>query len=39
MRIQNPTDVQIAAIPKVLAGGNVAIQSYTGSGKVGRKDK
>jgi superfamily II DNA/RNA helicase len=28
-----PTDIQAAAIPEVLAGGNVAIQSYTGSGK------
>ncbi len=29
-----PTPVQTAAIPKVLQGGNVAVQCYTGSGKV-----
>jgi hypothetical protein len=32
--ILRPSPVQEAAIPKVLAGSNVAIQSYTGSGKV-----
>ncbi len=34
MKIEKPTQVQIAAIPKVLSGSNVAIQCYTGSGKV-----
>lgn len=34
MGIKEPTQVQEAAIPKVLAGTNVAIQCYTGSGKV-----
>lgn len=29
-----PTAVQAASIPRVLEGGNVAIQCYTGSGKV-----
>lgn len=29
-----PTAVQAAAIPRVLEGGNVAVQCYTGSGKV-----
>ena len=29
-----PTDVQREAIPKALTGTNVAIQCYTGSGKV-----
>ena len=32
--IMSPTEVQAAAIPRVLQGGNVAIQCYTGSGKV-----
>lgn len=32
--IVEPTPVQAAAIPKVLQGGNVAVQCYTGSGKV-----
>jgi superfamily II DNA/RNA helicase len=32
--IMDPTEVQAAAIPRVLQGGNVAIQCYTGSGKV-----
>lgn len=32
--IIEPTPVQAAAIPKVLQGGNVAVQCYTGSGKV-----
>jgi superfamily II DNA/RNA helicase len=33
MDVQGPTPVQEAAIPHVLRGENVAIQSYTGSGK------
>ncbi|EIE21911.1 P-loop containing nucleoside triphosphate hydrolase protein [Coccomyxa subellipsoidea C-169] len=33
MGISEPTQVQDASIPKVLKGGNVAIQCYTGSGK------
>ena len=32
--VQMPTPVQEAAIPRVLRGENIAIQSYTGSGKV-----
>ena len=32
--VQTPTPVQEAAIPRVLRGENIAIQSYTGSGKV-----
>ncbi len=32
--VQAPTPVQQAAIPRVLSGENIAIQSYTGSGKV-----
>ncbi|KAK9813006.1 hypothetical protein WJX72_007336 [[Myrmecia] bisecta] len=31
--VNEPTPVQLAAIPEVLKGGNIAIQSYTGSGK------
>lgn len=33
--VQAPTAVQQAAIPAVLSGKNVALQCYTGSGKVG----
>eukprot|EP00884_Botryococcus_braunii_P006446 jgi/Botrbrau1/15802/Bobra.4_1s0152.1 len=33
LRIRVPTDIQAAAIPRVLAGANVGIKSYTGSGK------
>lgn len=33
MGITQPTDVQRAAIPEILARANVAVQSYTGSGK------
>jgi hypothetical protein len=36
MDVQGPTPVQEAAIPHVLRGENVAIQSYTGSGKARR---
>jgi hypothetical protein len=32
--IRQPSPIQTVAIPKVLAGANCAIQSYTGSGKV-----
>lgn len=32
--IQSPTPVQCEAIPRILAGENVAVQCYTGSGKV-----
>ena len=32
--IHAPSDIQAAAIPKVFMGTSVAIQSYTGSGKV-----
>lgn len=32
--VQAPTAIQQAAIPAVLAGKNVALQCYTGSGKV-----
>lgn len=32
--IVEPTAVQAASIPRVLQGGNVAMQCYTGSGKV-----
>ncbi len=32
--IVEPTLIQEAAIPQVLQGGNVAMQCYTGSGKV-----
>ena len=32
--VQAPTAVQQAAIPAVLSGKNVALQCYTGSGKV-----
>ena len=34
MGVLQPTDVQREAIPKALTGTNVAIQCYTGSGKV-----
>ena len=34
MGVLQPTDVQQEAIPKALTGTNVAIQCYTGSGKV-----
>lgn len=33
--VHEATPVQSAAIPAILTGKNVAIQSYTGSGKVG----
>ncbi len=33
-QILGPTPVQAAAIPQILAGANVAVQCYTGSGKV-----
>lgn len=33
MGIREPTDVQRAAIPTILAGNNSAVQCYTGSGK------
>lgn len=33
--ITTPSPIQEAAIPALLQGGNAAIQSYTGSGKVG----
>lgn len=32
--ITSPSPIQAASIPEVLSGSNVAIQSYTGSGKV-----
>ena len=31
--IHEPTEVQQAAIPAILAGGNTAVRCYTGSGK------
>lgn len=33
MNIESPTDVQLATIPHITAGRNVAVQCYTGSGK------
>jgi hypothetical protein len=35
MGVLQPTQVQQKAIPKALTGVNLAIQCYTGSGKVG----
>ena len=35
MGVLQPTQVQQEAIPKALTGVNIAIQCYTGSGKVG----
>ena len=32
--IMEPTPVQLEAIPHILRGSDVAVQSYTGSGKV-----
>jgi superfamily II DNA/RNA helicase len=32
--IAQPSPIQAAAMPRLLAGSNAAIQSYTGSGKV-----
>jgi hypothetical protein len=32
--ITQPSPIQAAAMPRLLAGSNAAIQSYTGSGKV-----
>ena len=32
--VQKPTAVQVAAIPAIISGRNVAMQCYTGSGKV-----
>ena len=32
--IAEPTPVQLEAIPQILSGSDVAVQSYTGSGKV-----
>ncbi len=32
--VVQPTEVQSEAIPRALTGANVAIQCYTGSGKV-----
>lgn len=34
MGVLQPTEVQLAAIPKALTGVNLAVQCYTGSGKV-----
>lgn len=34
LSITAPSPIQSAAVPAVLSGDNVAIQSYTGSGKV-----
>lgn len=36
MGARKPSPIQAAAIPRVLSGANCAVQSYTGSGKVGR---
>lgn len=32
--VGRPSAIQITALPAVLTGGNCAVQSYTGSGKV-----
>lgn len=32
--IETPSDIQIQAIPRILEGDTLAIQSFTGSGKV-----
>jgi superfamily II DNA/RNA helicase len=34
LNITSPSPIQAAAMPRILAGSNVAVQSYTGSGKV-----
>lgn len=39
MGIREPTQVQEASIGKVLRGGNIAIQCYTGSGKASRRQR
>lgn len=39
MGIDAPAPVQLAAIPAILQGANCAVQSYTGSGKVGRQSR
>lgn len=33
--IDEPSEIQVQAIPSILASKTVAIQSYTGSGKAG----
>jgi Lhr-like helicase len=34
MKVTKPSEIQAAAIPAILSSDNVAMQSYTGSGKV-----
>ena len=34
MKVTRPSDIQAAVIPEVLSSDSVALQSYTGSGKV-----
>ena len=36
MKVSRPSDIQAAVIPEILSMENVAMQSYTGSGKVSR---
>jgi superfamily II DNA/RNA helicase len=33
LKLEEPTGIQAVAVPKILEGGSVAVQSYTGSGK------
>ena len=35
MKVTRPSDIQASVIPEILSADNVALQSYTGSGKVG----
>ena len=34
MKVTRPSDIQASVIPEILSTDNVALQSYTGSGKV-----